>query len=288
MKISILIPSRNRPRQLSAVITALREMESGENEVSYLVGYDKDDTLTPGAMENIGIPRVEYLQMLDEVITIGGIWNHLASDISADIYSCMIDDAFPISPSWDKVMAAMVKQGIHAFSWFEVSAPQNVGYPTFTKEWLAKFPSGVLPEHFPFWWMDSWFAEMVHFVTNAGVPVHQQLALYSKQETTQNLRQVDHWWGFFNATRGLRLKKAYELVRPEVSFEEFVASRKHFVDAATDRDAEFRGGRIEQLEKDRGVRTEPSIKYLVALKNSQEFLLKNGLILWQNIDGVRL
>ena len=50
MKIAVLIPSRNRPLMLSAAITTLREMESGENEVEYRIGYDIDDKVTESLM----------------------------------------------------------------------------------------------------------------------------------------------------------------------------------------------------------------------------------------------
>src|ERR1700731_4803546 len=138
MKIAILIPSRNRPRMLSAVITALHEMESGENEVFYYVGVDSDEPQPTEYEKTVKEFKRASLTNSDNS-TIGAIWNYLAKydkfvKNDCDIYSCMIDDAFPISPHWDKVMVAMVNQGINAFSWYEVSAPNNCGYPTCTKE----------------------------------------------------------------------------------------------------------------------------------------------------------
>lgn len=279
MKIAILIPSRNRPCLLSSVITALHEMESGNNEVTYLVGYDADDELTPAAVKDI--KYCEYLEMPGEAITIGCIWNWLAHDISADIYSCMIDDAFPISPHWDKEMVAMAKS-YDAFSWYEVSAPQNCGYPTYTKVWLDKV-GYIVPEHFPFWFMDTWFQEMTCFITCKPVPVSQRMALYSKQEETQSFRDLSFWWGFFNATRTIRLSEAFSKL--DCSWEEFLSTRKPFIDAGNLRDKDFRGERIAELENHKYVKSEPSEKYLLAKKRAEAFLEKNGLKLWCNIDA---
>lgn len=282
MKIAILIPSRNRPRMLSAVITTLHEMESGENQVEYLVGYDDDDLLTPDAIPN----RINATghEVPPDIITIGGIWNYLATKIDASIYSCMIDDAFPISPHWDKEMVRLASQ-YQAFSWYEVSAPHNCGYPTCTIGWLHKV-GYIVPEHFPFWFCDTWFSEMVQFITAQGVPVSTQMSLFSKQEATQNMRQLSHWWGVFNATRTIRLRQSFSLL--DCSWSDFLESRKPFIDAASSRDVEFYGERIDCLEKERGVKGEPSERYIEAFKNSEKYLLANNLTLWQNLGGVKL
>jgi hypothetical protein len=282
MKIAILIPSRHRPRRLSAVITTLQELSSGDHEIEYRVGYDWDDTETRNACEDIPGARTQCIP--GSVLTIGTIWNFLAypERADADIYSCMIDDAFPLTPHWDKIMVAMAEK-YPAFSWFEVSAPTNVGYPTCTKEWLKKIKY-IVPEHFPFWFSDTWFCEMVQFTGNTPVPMTQQLSLYSKQETTQNLRDLDFWWGFFNATRKVRLNEAFRIVTESAPFEQFVASRKRFIDATNARDAEFRGKRIEQLEKERGSTAEPSAKYLLAKSAAEKYLKDNGLTIWCGLD----
>lgn len=277
MKISILIPSRNRPRMLSASITALHEMKSGENEISYTIGWDKDDPETgkaisqfPNDMDVLG------RNLPDDIVTIGGIWNTLAKwNDAADIYSCMIDDAFPITPHWDKVMVQMAKQ-YEAFSWYEVSAPNNVGYPTCTKAWLDKVGC-IVPEHFPYWFMDTWFAEMVWFITGNPVPVSTSLALFSKQEATQNLRDLQFWWSFFTATRPLRVLEAHKIAGNGMSLEDFTQSRLKFIALGEQRDAEFRGAKIEAIEAKRGVLGEPSSKYIAAKVAAEKFLADHGL-----------
>ena len=281
-RIAILIPSRNRPRLISAAITALHEMESGENEVFYYVGVDADE---PQPIEYEKIIKEFKRGNLTNVdnSTIGGIWNYLAQydkfvKNDCDIYSCMIDDAFPVSPHWDKEMVRVAKE-YEAFSWYEVSAPHNVGYPTCTKAWLDKV-GYIVPEHFPYWFCDTWFAEMVNFVTGKPVPVSTHMALFSKQEETQNLRDLDFWWGFFCATRGIRLREAYAIVGGE--WEDFLASRKPFIDMGNARDNEFRGERIAKLENARGVKSGPSTKYLLAKKKAEEYLEANGLKIWND------
>jgi len=119
MRIAILIPSRNRPRLLSAAITALHEMESGDNEVSYCIGIDADDPITKEVVVKLQSDDmdVSYQISSPESLTIGSIWNNLTNVMTgAEIYSCMIDDAFPITPHWDKHMVAMAEQ-YEAFSW---------------------------------------------------------------------------------------------------------------------------------------------------------------------------
>jgi hypothetical protein len=255
-------------------------MESGENEVEYRVGYDPDDNATRECV--LGLPNTFFIPTDDDTLTIGGIWNNLAKRYSdADIYSCMIDDAFPITPHWDKEMVRMA--GLYeAFSWYECSAPKNIGYPTCTKAWFDKV--GYIGQDFwPYWFYDSSFAELVQFVTNKPVPISHQLALFSKQEATQNLRQLDHWWGFFNATRPVRVAEAYRIVKPDMTLEEFTNSRLRWIALGEARDAEFRGTKIAAIESARAV-GEPSARYLAAFKRSEEYLATNGLKLWQGVE----
>ena len=260
MRISILIPSRNRPRMLSAVITALHEMESGQNEVFYRVGCDKDDKETWDAVP-CKEAKGHAFWIPDEVFTIGGIWNHLARQYDADIYSCLIDDAFPISPHWDVEMVNLAAK-FPAFTWFEVSAPQNPGYPTCTKGWLDSVGT-IVPEHFPFWFSDSWFGEMVNFVRNEPVLASQRMALYSKQEATQNLRELSFWWGFYNATREIRLKQAHAIANPDMRFDNLRLPQAVYRCRERPR-RRVAGARIAHIEATRGAKGKPSVKYLLA------------------------
>ena len=283
MKIAVLIPSRNRPLMLSAAITTLREMESVENEVEYRIGYDIDDKVTESLMflslHNSSWSFNNVVWLPSQERTIGAIWNKLAfisGSQSADIYSCMIDDAFTITPHWDKVMVEMAKR-YDAFSWFEVSAPTNIGYPTCTKSWLDKV-GYIVPEHFPFWFMDSWFGELVQFVTNNAIPMTQQLALFSKQEATQNLRDLNFWWAFFNKTRVIRIKEAHRISGSDMALEEFTASRAKWVLLAEQRDAQFIGQqRLLDIENAKAATSEPSARYMAAKSAAEEYLKQNGL-----------
>jgi hypothetical protein len=292
MKISILIPSRNRPRLLSAVITALHEMESGENEIIYCIGVDEDDWATRkvGAMflQADGITsaiksKLNFYIIDGSILTIGGIWNYLAKFAEADIYSCLIDDAFPISPHWDKAMVDTAKTH-PAFSWYETSAPSNPGYPTVTKDWL-KSVGYISEDHYPYWFFDSAFAELVNFITNEGVPMCAGMSLFSKQEETQNLRELSFWWSFFFSTRIIRLKEAHKTSKSELGFDDFMASRKKWIDAGITRDLSFRGQRINEIENARKSDKPPSEKYLKAKSNAEKYLADNGLVPWQFVQS---
>jgi hypothetical protein len=173
-------------------------------------------------------------------------------------------------------MAAMAAQ-YQAFSWFEVSAPSNVGYPTCTKAWLDKV-GYIVPEHFPFWFMDTWFAELVWFTTNASVQVSQKLALFSKQEATQNLRDLEFWWKFFAATRPVRIMEAHRIAGGDMPLEDFTASRAKWIMLGEQRDAQFIGQqRLKDIEAAKGAIGEPSVRYLAAKARSEKYLEDHGL-----------
>lgn len=286
MKIAILIPSRGRPRLLSAAITALKEMESGENDVTYVVGFDKDDPETGKISEKFQFHKVESLLISESILTIGGIWNYLASDIGADIYSCMIDDALPISPHWDRVMVNMAKKH-QAFTWLEISSPGNAGYPTCTRKWLDAC-GYIVPEYFPFWFSDTWFGEMVQFVNNSPVPSSIDMMLYSRQESTHNLRDLDFWWGFFSATRRDRLAESYRIATMNGFtglYDDFLNSRRGVINAARARDKSYFGDGIKIIETQRRDERDPPEKYILAKKRAEDYLETNGLRLWGDLHG---
>lgn len=275
MKIAICIPSRKRPRLLAASLTCLQEMESGKHDVVYEVGYDNDDPHTGNVAQD---NKAGAYSIPSRIITIGGIWNYLVGKIDADVYCAMIDDAFPITPHWDDVIARLSGQH-EAFSWHEPLYPHNAGYPIATKAWIRKVGE-IVPEHFPFWFMDTWFEEIAVLISGRPLFMTQRLCIYSKQEETQNLRGLSFWWGFFNATRAIRINQAWKISGNGMSLTEFTERRQLFINEAEGRDAFHRGVVIEELERTRGDKRPPSSRYTLARERAEAYLVKHGLTPW--------
>ncbi len=283
MKISVCIPTRNRPRLISACLTALDEFSSGQNEVVYVVGIDSDDQASLPLLQSLQSRiNLRIVIFSDNVISGGLRWNALCAYEKADAYSAQIDDAFPISPFWDATIGSIAKNQ-EAFSWHVPGYVNDALFPIATQAWIDKAGFFLAP-HFPYWFCDTWFAEVVRYVRNEQVFMSQSLALYSKEDETIGFRDLDFWWGFFNATRVLRLADAMRISGFTGSQADFAESRNEWIGYDLKRDLYHRGPVIAELECRRAVRGEPSAKYVACYERAQKLLAANGLDLW-TFDG---
>lgn len=290
MKFSISIPTKRRPLLLMSVLTAFDQLSSGKHEISYSVGLDEGDESAYEAASLISQTMPVDIKIVPkDVLTIGGIWNFLSSQVDADAYLAHVDDALPIARYWDEQIARYLVQQ-PALSWCDIELGNQAGYPIMTKAWLQA-NGGLCSEHFPFWFCDTWFEEVFQFTFNRKMLIPPNLAVGGKRGLTNNLRDLDFWWGFFNSTRRVRLAKAFELAKQFSAwnggtYQDFILSRHAWIEAATKRDEQYRV-LIPELENARRDPREPSEKYLQAKVNAEAFLSQRGLGLWDCAEKLK-
>jgi len=107
MKISLLVPSRERLNLkltlISSIITTVKDI----NNVELLFGIDEDDPTRDIAYKiSQAIPFVRIVDIKNEgkFIGINKIWNILASKASNDIFGYIGDDMIFKTPEWDKII----------------------------------------------------------------------------------------------------------------------------------------------------------------------------------------
>lgn len=280
MKLSVCIPSRNRPHLVCSLIAALDNLATGEHEISYTVGIEPDDVQTAEALRIIQghVKNVNVFFVPETVLTIGQIWNFLMERSDADIYMALPDDMTPVTRNWDAIIYMEV--GLNeATSWKDPDLGNMCGYPAVSRGWVNKVGYLCAP-HFPFWFCDTWLEETYCFAYNKPFPVSNQLTITGKRGPTYNLRELNFWWGFFNATRLIRIKDAMRITETQRCLEDIAVSRFSWIKKFSERDKNYFGGHIEQLEAARRDPREPSHKYLQAKKNAEEYLEANALVLW--------
>lgn len=283
MKFNISIPTKCRPLLLMSVLTAFDQLSSGKHEISYSVGLDEGDesAYEAATLASREMP-VDIKFVPKDVLTIGGIWNFLSSQVEADVYLAHVDDAIPLARYWDEQIARYIAQN-PALSWSDIELGNQAGYPIMSKAWLQA-NGGLCSEHFPFWFCDTWFEEVFQFTFNRKMLIPPNLAVGGKRGLTNNLRDLDFWWGFFNSTRRVRLLKAFELAKQFGSwqsgtYQEFLLSRQAWIEAATRRDEDYRKV-IPELENARRDMRDPSEKYMIAKVNAEAFLTARGTDIW--------
>lgn len=283
MKIAVCIASRNRPEQLSLEVSVMRTLESGHHDVEYIVGCDLDDHDTAIACENLGVKKAAA----ERPTVLAQVHNRLIQNNEADCYVPFPDDAIVLCQEWDEVIADSVDRSRLVFGWDDVLTEGELTYPVITAAW-KRATDKVFTEHFPFWFADTWLHEVYRFATNSECRIIPDFSVGGKRGKTQNLRDLDFWWGFFNATRIIRVKEAYQIYRKinnnalRMSENDFVASRKTWLDMGEQRDRYFRP-LIKDLEANLADRRDPSIKYGVVKSMAEQYLKNHFLTPWGEI-----
>jgi len=210
MKITIGLPSRNRPAGLLSTLTAFNSLATGMNEITYAVILDEDDYVTLEQVahwEKSGmLPQGVRLFVAPRDKTVNARFNDAMKMCPAEVYSQACDDAFPLAFHWDKLLAGAAGV-LPAFNWQECNDPTNATYPVLTDKWLQAV-GRFYPEYFPFWFADTWIAEVFNLAFAKPAPIINQLPMGGKRGETQGMRELAFWFEFFAATRIERIAEA--------------------------------------------------------------------------------
>lgn len=209
MKITIGLPSRNRPAGLLSVLASMDGISSGQNKITYAVILDDDDYVTLEQFEHWQksgmVPEGVKTFIGDRSKGIHARFNEAMRSCPADIYSQACDDAWPLAFKWDALLAGAAQ--MPAFSWQECNDPANATYPVISHKWLEAV-GRFYPEYFPFWFADTWIAEVYALAFAKPIGVVNQLPMGGKRGNTQGMRDLAFWFEFFAATRVERIEEA--------------------------------------------------------------------------------
>jgi len=105
MKISLLIPSRERLNLKLTLISSIITTVSDINNVEIVFGIDEDDptrNIVKKISDAIPCVRIVDIKNNGKFIGINRIWNILAANTSSEIFGYVGDDMIFITPEWDK------------------------------------------------------------------------------------------------------------------------------------------------------------------------------------------
>lgn len=204
MKIDVIVPSRGHPLRLMSVLTCFDALATGNNEVAYRIVCDEDDQLTAKAIGKLpGITTIIH----SGVGPLSPRMNSAALESDAELITNAGDDTFPLAQYWDDIIASGLDQGHDMFSWQEVNDPTNNTMLVFSKRWL-KAVGRMLPEYFPFWFGDTWVAEVYELALQHAMPIVTNLQWGGKRGKTKGMFDLAFWFEFFAATRCERIAEA--------------------------------------------------------------------------------
>jgi hypothetical protein len=252
---------------MQAVLVSLHALSSGEHNIRYTVLCDDDDVATRATALTlqgldtrvVSAPRALINKRENEIIA--------ASD--ADAFMPWADDLFALTPGWDSIVAQVIdKAKVPAFSWTEVQDPRNHTAIVLSRKW-TRAAGRFFPEHFPFWFADTWLKEVFGFVYGQDMPIVEQLKFSHKREPTGNMHDLGFWFDVFAHTRGERIEEARRIALayglPFVKRPDLVATFEY-----ADR---LQAARVPQYEMLFGAnRAAPSEAYLEAKARAEEMM----------------
>lgn len=204
MKFAFLMVTRGNPKRAAAVIECAKALASGKHEIEYIVGCDNDDAETHSVLHRYGDLR---LSIANRPTGVGAVWNRCAAEVKAGIYCPFPDDVFISAPDWDEIIASAERP---ILAWNDLTNLGQCTLPIVSRAWLD-LVGRLYDDRFPYWFYDTCVDEVHSFVTGQRIPIPKALTFVSKKGTTQNLRELPFWWGFYVATRQERLKLAADI-----------------------------------------------------------------------------
>jgi glycosyltransferase involved in cell wall biosynthesis len=209
MDISVIIPSRNRVRGLTAAITSLQHLESGKHRVRYAIGCDDDDfsTVSFAARLQAEMPHKVAVKIGPRPLTLGGLVNEMADHLRADVYTAVCDDIVCVTPEWDDVIAKAALKTLHGVFWWQNAFKPRCLWAAVTEKWRAA-ADGVFVGHYPFWFDDLCLEELWAMTTGAD-PIKLKAKLADRPVNTMRMRELAWWYEFFTKTRPMRARQAH-------------------------------------------------------------------------------
>jgi len=284
MDITVHMCSRGRPLQLVAALASLQENESGEHNVRYGVAIDVDDLATIGVCETLKPtwPVGSGYRVGHRPVSMDALHNQLARDIPGEVYVGFCDDMLCTTKDWDKEIAKLVDENPKGVWWWSSkSRKEFTQMPIVSEAWRAA-AGGIFPEYFPYWWGDTWLAEVFVLATE-GPLQYAPVFFIDGAETTNNMRELRFWTEFYHWLKPVRIDEARKVAKA-LGFPELTVTGV-FSQFTGIKNLDFMN-RIEEIETGQGDRGEPHEGYKIAKARAVEMM--NSYELPQSSDEMDL
>lgn len=272
MKITVGVPSRDRPLELAAAILSLDKTRSGGHDVEYIVGHDHNDFRTVEVVSQLvalGLPVRSSFG--PRPLGLGEIHNRMISETDADSpFMLWSDRLVAVDMQWDHGIAMTVLEFPTRVLWCDshhlVGPAQFILTPMWRQALGREKPT---PGIYPFWFEDSAVEELDALVHGfPRVALHQKCAGPRTAKTTR-CRDLHFWIDVFTATRADRVRQA-ALIAKGMG----IAARDNTDVMAwfERRDADFHS-RAEELMERYGAPGEPDPSYIEAKEQAARLLM---------------
>lgn len=215
MRLNVCIASRGRANALVAVIMCMWRLRSGQNDINFIVGVDRDDDASILAAGSLVVDRLPVRVSIGaRPETLGAINNRLIADAQADAYVVTTDRAFLLAPGWDEQIRVDLAAHPGRVLWLSSPQDHDPTHPVLPASYIRAVGQWS-PEIFPFWFDDTWNAEIEYLAYGNIIKIPVQFA--GERGRTTNAREIPFWSDVFDALRHRRVKQASRLrhIKPD-------------------------------------------------------------------------
>lgn len=271
MKVTVGIPSRDRPLELAAAVLSLEKTRSGAHDVEFIVGHDHNDGRTAEVVSQLvamGLPVRSSFG--PRPLGLGEIHNRMIAETDPDAaFMLWSDRLVAVDMQWDHGIALTTLEFPNRVLWMDshhlVGPAQFILTPQWRKALGDEKPT---PGIYPFWFEDSAVEEVDALLHGfPRVQLHQKCAGPRIAKTTR-CRDLHFWIDVFTATRPDRMRQARKIgahmgifPKPDPRIMEYFAKR----------DEDFHA-RADQLMEQYGAPGEPDWSYVAAKQKAEELL----------------
>ena len=196
--ISILCPSRERPKNLERFLININEYSSKHSRIELVVYVDNDDPLL-SSYSNIynnyqkSDNKINYKLLIGEPKSVSKSWNDIAKIANGDIFIMGNDDCIFETKNWDKILDKEVAKFPDKIfvMWFNdgLRAHMYGDFPIVSRQWynvLGYFTPGC----FEFIFNDTWIIDIgrrvkrLHYIKKVKLThLHVDIGLQKKDNT---------------------------------------------------------------------------------------------------------
>ena len=269
MDLHVIIPSLGNPCGLIATLQGLISLESDKQSILYSVVADAGDVDTIHATEMVAKKRMEgsasavECAVKDLDMNLNRFINNLSDEEDGELTMVLCDDVLPLTTHWDW-SASLIKSPL--FGWKELNNPNSFTYPCIQKIW-RELTGYVLCDRFPFWFADSWHAEVFQMAMDVPVPIIDGLVLGGRRGVTRGFRDLPFWLDYWIATRKERIAEAKKIKGGEID--------RRVIDGFEMIDQIHRQNMEQYNQWHQPPESPPSERYLAALAEANEWLNDN-------------
>ena len=212
MKLTICLGTRGRPALLVPTLEKTVAMLA-QPDTAFVVAIDHDDQETIAAIPSFPKDVRIIPHVAEREDNFGSKWNR-ALRFPADVYFCMVDYRFMVTPAFDKIIldaAARFPDNIGVIGTFMANAsfPEHQA----VTHGLAKKLGFVYPPYFPYWFVDHWIDDIARMIDRYSFAAIRSDG--NARPGTQNMRELTYWADYFERMLLLRRRSAEGIIRSE-------------------------------------------------------------------------